>query len=323
MLPEELMREVRLLELRAKRRVDDLFAGDYHSAFKGQGIEFAEVREYEPGDDVRTIDWNVTARTGRPFVKRYAEERQNTVMLAMDRGVTSWFGTRRRTKARLSAEIAAVLAFAASRNQDRVGMATFSRSTDLHLPPRKGRGHLLRIIREALDEPTRTHEPDATGGLNDVLKLMAGVLHRRSIVFVLSDFLDSANDTTEHALRRLTHKHDVTLIRVADPMELAPPALGVVRVRDPRDGRARAVNLSRGTARRYTEAMQQQRALFAATATRSGASLVDVSTEGRPIDTIAAHLRSRSPGQRRGTRVNPGIAGAVRGSIANNSVIPA
>jgi len=278
MLTEELMREVRRLEIRAKRRVDDLFSGEYHAAFKGQGVEFAEVREYEPGDDIRSIDWNVTARAGRPFVKRFIEERQLTVLLCIDASASTRFGTTGRTKARLAAEVASVLAMVASRNNDRVGLVRYTEQVDLFLPPRKGRSHLQRVIRECLDTKPRGTDIGAL----QMLEVVRTAVRKHSIVFMLSDFQisTSEHDAFTQALRMASHKHEMIAIRTSDPRELQIPKMGLVEMLDPETGRRTIVDTSSARARqRFEEAAQGERESFEHVLRRAKTDLVDVSTD--------------------------------------------
>lgn len=294
MLTEELMREVRRLEIRARRRVSDLFAGEYHSAFKGQGIEFADVREYEPGDDVRSIDWNVTARAGKPFIKRFSEERQLSVVLVVDLSASGLFGSGDKSKARLMAEMGAVLAMAAARNNDRVGLMTFSDQVELFIPPRKGRNGLLRLMRELLDA-----EPRGQGrAFGDALTTLRGVLDRHSIVFVISDFLDDQGDdpSWELPLRLLARRHDVIALRVTDPREHALPSLGLIELEDPETGRRVLLDTSgrsrRAARRRADEAHESRlRSIFR----RDRVDLVEISTDRSFTSDLARyfHLRER------------------------------
>ncbi|HEU4628214.1 MAG TPA: DUF58 domain-containing protein [Gemmatimonadaceae bacterium] len=236
-VPPEVLRQVRLIELRTRRLVNSLFAGEYRSVFKGQGMEFAEVREYQPGDEVRTIDWNVTARMGRPFVKRYIEERELTVMLVVDVSGSARFGTVRRFKSEMAGELAAVLTMSAVRNNDRVGVLLFTDRVEHVVPPRKGRRHGLRIIRDLL-----VHEPQGSGtDLPNAVGYLARVLAHRAIVFVISDFLDAE---LEAPLKRLAQQHDVVAVTVTDPAELELPDAGLVRFRDPETGQAVDVDTS-------------------------------------------------------------------------------
>jgi uncharacterized protein (DUF58 family) len=295
MLTEELMREVRRLEIRARRRVSDLFAGEYHSAFKGQGIEFADVREYEPGDDVRTIDWNVTARAGKPFIKRFAEERQLSVMLVVDLSASGLFGSGEKSKARLMAEMGAVLALAAARNNDRVGLMTFSDQVELFIPPRKGRNGLLRLMRELLDA-----EPRGGGrAFADALGALRGVLDRHSIVFVISDFLDDLEAPDwELPLRLLARKHDVVALRVSDPRERDLPAMGLIEVEDPETGRRTLLETSGRSrrARRRKAAETHERRLRELLG-RDRVDLVDISTDRSFVNDLARYFHQRERGR--------------------------
>ncbi len=212
LLPSESLAVVRRIDITARRLVSELFAGRYHSAFKGRGLEFDEVREYEPGDDVRDIDWNVTARRGHPYVKRYVEERELTVLFLVDASASQMFGTRGRTKARLAAELAALLAMAALKNGDKAGLMLFTDRVERHLPPRKTRGHLLRLVRDVL-----VHKPQGRGtDIGAALEELNRVQRRRAVVFLISDFLDA---NFEKPLRIAARRHDLIAVGVRDPWE--------------------------------------------------------------------------------------------------------
>src|SRR4051812_26299740 len=221
MLTDELMREVRRLQVRTRRRVEGLFAGEYHSAFKGRGIEFADVREYEPGDDVRSIDWNVTARTGRTFIKRFTEERELTVILAVDLSGSGTFGSSGKSKSRTAVELAAVLALAAATNNDRVGLLIFTDQVELFLPPRKGRTHLLRLLRELLNFGPRSRGTDVAGAVDHLSRM----LRKRALVFLVSDFLAPP---FERELRLASKKHELIAVSIADPRETEMPKAGLI-----------------------------------------------------------------------------------------------
>ncbi len=236
-VPSDVLRQVRRLELRTRRLVDSQFAGDYRSLFKGQGMEFAEVREYQPGDEVRTIDWNVSARMGRPFVKRYVEERELTVMLALDVSGSSQFGTGARFKSELTTELAAVLALSAVRNNDRVGLLCFSDRVEHAVPPRKGRRHALRLLRDLLSITTVGKRTEF--GL--ALERLGRLLPHRSVVFICSDFV---GDNLERPLSRLAQRHDVIALTMEDPAELVLPDVGVARLVDPESGEVVDVDTS-------------------------------------------------------------------------------
>jgi uncharacterized protein (DUF58 family) len=228
-LTREQLRTVRKIQIRTSHLVSDLFAGQYQSAFRGRGMEFAEVRLYQPGDDVRTIDWNVTARSGEPYVKRFAEERELTVMLLVDASASTLFGSVRETKRALATELAAVLAFSAITNNDKVGLVLFSDRVELALPPRKGTRHVLRVIRELLSARPLGRGTDVAGALEH----LTHVAKRRCVVFVLSDFLDTP---CRAALRIAARRHDVIAIVLDDPREAELPNVGLVELEEAETG---------------------------------------------------------------------------------------
>jgi uncharacterized protein (DUF58 family) len=229
MSPEEVMREVRRIEITTRHLVRDIVAGEYSSAFRGRGVEFAEVREYQPGDDVRTIDWNVTARLGSAYVKRYLEERELTVGFVVDFSASKRFGSRVRTKGDLATEVCAVLALAAARNNDRVGALFFTDRVERMIPARKGRRHALRLISELL-----SFEPAGSGtDLNSALEYLESVLRRRSVLFIVSDFMATGYQS---ALGRLARRHDVIAVQLCDARERELPDAGLVTLHDPESG---------------------------------------------------------------------------------------
>jgi uncharacterized protein (DUF58 family) len=223
------MHEVRRIEITTRHLVRDIVAGEYSSAFRGRGVEFAEVREYQPGDDVRTIDWNVTARLGSAYVKRYLEERELTVGFVVDFSASKRFGSRRRTKGDLATEACAVLALAAARNNDRVGALFFTDRIEQMITARKGRRHVLRIISDLL-----SFEPAGSGtDLTGALTYLESVLHRRSVLFIVSDFMTTGYRS---ALGRLARRHDVIAVQLVDPRERDLPNAGLMTLRDPESG---------------------------------------------------------------------------------------
>jgi uncharacterized protein (DUF58 family) len=240
MLTREQLATVRKIQIRTSHLVTDLFGGQYHSVFKGRGIEFAEVRLYQPGDEVRTIDWNVTARTGVPHVKRYDEERELTVMLVVDASASTRFGSVRQTKAALAAELGALLAFSAITNNDKVGLVIFSDRIEKAVPPRKGTRHVLRVIREVLSLEPVGRGTDVAGALEHVRR----VTRRRAVMFVISDFLDPECRT---ALRLAARRHDVVAVVLDDPREATLPDVGLIELEEAETG-ARYV-LDTGNAR--------------------------------------------------------------------------
>ncbi|MEW6517216.1 MAG: DUF58 domain-containing protein [candidate division FCPU426 bacterium] len=251
--PQELLRRVRRIELATRAVVNQIFSGAYHSIFKGQGVEFHEVRPYQRGDDVRTIDWNVTARTGNLHVKRFSEERELTMVLAVDVSASSAFGSGQLNKAELAAEISAVLAFSAIKNNDRVGLLLFSDRREKFVPPRKGRRHVMRIITEVLAAKPTARRTD----LNCALEFLARGLKRRSIVFLLSDFFSPAFTSS---LRVATRKHDCVAMVLNDPREYELPPLGWVSLVDPESGEAAEVNSSDDHSRQEYQRFARARA---------------------------------------------------------------
>ena len=243
MTPEELIRQVRKIEIKTKALSRQIFAGEYHSAFKGRGMAFSEVREYQYGDDVRNMDWNVTARMSAPYVKVFEEERELTVVLLVDISRSGLFGTVGETKRELLAEIAATLAFSAMLNNDKVGALFFSDRVEKFIPPKKGRSHLLHIIREILEY---TPERDGTD-IGEALRYLTNAIKRRCTAFVLSDMLDvdeTGVPRYEEALKVAVNRHDISVIRVYDPRERTLPDVGLVHVKDSETGRAAWVNTS-------------------------------------------------------------------------------
>ncbi len=292
-VPPEILRQVKLIELRTRGLVNSLFTGEYRSVFKGQGMEFSEVREYEPGDDVRSIDWNVTARMRRPFVKRYIEERELTVMLAVDLSGSERFGTIRRFKSELATELAAVLAMTAVRNNDRVGLVLFTDRIEYVLPPRKGRRHVLRMIRDLL-----TFEPDGTGtDLAGTLDYLSKSMKQKSIVFLISDFVAEG---VEHPLKLLAQRHDVVAITVEDPSEIDLPDIGIARLTDPESGETVYVDTSSNRVRElYATQVGAEGDNRKHLLRRLGIDQVTVSTSGNYIEPLLKFFRQRETQARR------------------------
>jgi len=239
MLTPELIRKIRRIEIRTRRLVNDSFAGEYHAIFKGRGMEFDEVRPYQPGDEVRDIDWNVTARTGDLFVKRFVEERELTVMLVVDASGSGQFGTVNRFKREIAAELAAVLAFSAITNNDKVGLLVFTDRVELFIAPRKGRRHVLRLIRDLL-----AFEPEGRGtDLKLALNMVNRVLKRSSIVFLISDFL-APPETYRSVLQISNRRHDVIAVNVTDPREEEWPKVGLLALEDAETGQTQWIDTS-------------------------------------------------------------------------------
>ncbi|MEC7947867.1 MAG: DUF58 domain-containing protein [Myxococcota bacterium] len=282
MLTPSELQQIQRLHLQLKRRVDSPFAGEYRSAFRGQGMEFEEVRPYVPGDDVRHIDWNVTARTGEPFVKVFREERELTLMLVLDRSGSLRTGTggpdERTDKGLQAARLAGALAWAAVRNGDRVGMLSFTDRVEDFLPPRKTRGHAGSVLRAAFDEPPARRGTNIAGALEH----LGRVLNRRAVICVLSDFLCPV--PFQQPLSVLSHRHQVNCFLVHDPLEAAMPAVGLIEVEDAETGRTRL--LDSRTVRAKTPVSQRLQRLRA-----SGAWASPVSTIEDPFHQLLAHFR--------------------------------
>ena len=292
-VPPEILRQVKLIELRTRGLVNSLFTGEYRSTFKGQGMEFSEVREYQPGDEVRTIDWNVTARMRRPFVKRYIEERELTVMLAVDLSGSERFGTVRRFKSELAIELAAVLAMSAVRNNDRVGILLFTDRIEYVLPPRKGRKHVLRILRDIL-----TFEPVGKGtDIAGVASYLARTLSQKTIIFLVSDF-DAPN--IEKPLKILAQRHDVVAVTVEDPSERELPDVGLARFVDPETGQAFEIDTSSSRVRAgYEKQVNEERDARRHLLRKLAIDEVPVRTDGNYIEPLLRFFRSRETQVRR------------------------
>ena len=250
MLTKELLKQVRQIEIRTKGLVNQVFSGEYHSVFKGRGMEFSEVREYQFGDDIRNIDWNVTARFGHPFIKVFEEERELTVMLMVDLSGSLMFGSVSKTKQRVAAELTAILAFSALKNNDKVGLILFTDKIEKFVPPRKGNKHVLRIIREVLSFQPEGNATD----IGSALEYMNGAIKKRSIVFLLSDFMD---DGYEKILRIVGKKHDLIGVVMDDRRETDIPKMGLIKLTDAETNQERWVDTSN---RKVQAALQKRRA---------------------------------------------------------------
>ncbi|MCC6839170.1 MAG: DUF58 domain-containing protein [Flavobacteriales bacterium] len=250
---KDLIKKVRLIELKTRGLSNHIFSGEYHSAFKGRGMAFSEVREYVPGDEVRTIDWNVTARLGHPFIKIFDEERELTVMLLADVSGSGEFGTTGQLKRELITEACATIAFSAIQNNDKVGLILFSDRVELFIPPKKGSGHILRIVRELLEFRPASRGTDVAGAL----KFLNNVIKKRSIAFLISDLLDEGY---EDALKIANRRHDLVALRTTDPRELELPDMGLVQFTDAESGGSRWVNTSSKAVRDHyrAEALKHQ-----------------------------------------------------------------
>lgn len=285
---KELLKKVRKIEIKTRRLSDHIFGGEYHSTFKGRGMTFSEVRQYQFGDDVRSIDWNVTARYNEPFVKVFEEERELTMMLMVDVSGSEFFGTVGQLKRFVLTEISATLAFSALQNNDKVGLILFSDQVELFIPPKKGKSHVLRIIRELLEFEPKSHRTDLSGAL----KFLSNVMKKKSIVFVLSDFM--AEDY-EHNLRITGKKHDLTGIRVYDPMEKSLPNLGVVSMEDAETGRIQWVNTQSGKVREaYSDNYNRQVAYFRENFARAGCGKLDCRVDESYVRKLLGYFKRRT-----------------------------
>ena len=288
---KELMARVGKIRILTNRLIDDRLSGDYHSTFKGQGVEFDEVRPYMVGDDVRTIDWNVTAKTGIPYIKRFSEERELTVLFMVDVSGSQGYGSVRRSKMELAAEVTALLALTAIRNQDKIGLVLFSDRIVKYIPPRKGRDSVMRLVREVL-----AAEDDAEGGTDiaAALKFLSGVQKRRAVVFLVSDFL-TEKEGFERLLRTAARRHDVVCVPVSDPAESELPDVGLVELEDPETGELALVDTSSAKVRRAFAAKakdegEELRRFFL----KTGIDTMGISTDRPYIDEIRGLFRKRA-----------------------------
>ena len=292
---KELMAKVGKIRILTNRLIDDQLSGDYHSTFKGQGVEFDEVRPYVAGDDVRSIDWNVTARTGAPYIKRFSEERELTVLFLVDVSGSQSYGSTTRSKAELAAEVASLLALTAIRNQDKIGLILFSDRIVQYIPPRKGRQSVMRLVREVL-----AAEDDATGGTDiaGALRFLNGVQKRRAVVFLVSDFQCGSSDDAsayEKLLRVVARRHDVIAIPVSDPAENELPLAGLAELEDPETGELLLVDTADSKVRTaFAETARkevEERDRFFA---RNGIDNVPVATDRPYIQSVRALFKRRA-----------------------------
>lgn len=283
-----LLKKVRKIEIKTRRLSDHIFGGEYHSTFKGKGMTFSEVRQYQFGDDVRNIDWNVTARYNEPFIKVFEEERELTMMLMVDISGSQWFGTSQAFKREILTEIAATLAFSATQNNDKIGLILFTSEVELFIPPKKGRSHVLRIIRELLEfKPS-----NKSTNIAEALKFLSNVIKKKAIVFVLSDYMDEGYGNT---LKILAGKHDITGIRVYDSKESSIPNLGLVHMRDEESGELVVIdtsskNVRKGYSNYYNTSVNYFKEVF----TKSGAGTIDCSVEESYVKKLLGYFKRRA-----------------------------
>ena len=287
MISVELFKKIQRFHFSTRRMANNLYAGQYESAFRGRGMEFAEVREYQIGDDIRTIDWNVSARFGHPFVKVFHEERELTVMLLLDLSGSHLFGTRKKFKRELMAEVAGMLAFLAIRTNDKVGAILFSSKVEKYIPSKKGASHVWRLIKEIF-----TFEPeDMRTSIEDALNYLNRVVRRHAIVFLISDCMDTG---FERSLRLTAKKHDLTVIRIADPAEEELPRVGLIRMQDPETGEIAVINSnSRKFRERWREYSQERESDLGRLFRKAGVDQVLLSTNGPLVEPLTSLFEKR------------------------------
>lgn len=284
---KDLIKKVRKIEIKTRRLSNHIFGGEYHSTFKGHGMTFSEVRQYQFGDDVRNIDWNVTARYNEPFVKVFEEERELTMMLVVDISGSENFGTDGRFKKDIITEISATLAFSATQNNDKIGLLLFSDEVELFIPPKKGSAHVLRIIRELLEFKPKNTNTD----LSAALKFLQNMMKKRAIVFVLSDFM---TDDYQHAMKIMGNKHDVTGIRVYDRRETEMPNLGMVQMNDAETGELMLVNTgSRSVRKNYAENYRKRVDYFQDTFNKSRAGVLSLQVGESYVKKLLGYFKRR------------------------------
>ena len=285
---KELLKKVRKIEIKTRRLSDHIFSGEYHSSFKGRGMTFSEVRQYQFGDDIRSIDWNVTARYNEPYVKVFEEERELTMMLVVDISGSESFGTTAQFKRDILTEISATLAFSAIQNNDKVGLLLFSNEIELFIPPKKGKTHVLRIIRELIEFKPNSKKTDLT----HALRYFSNVMKKKAIVFILSDFIDTGYD---NALKIVGKKHDVTGIRVYDKLETELPKLGMVPMRDAENGEIILVNTNSKTVRRNYRAHYLKTVdYFEDSFTRRGSGVINTRVDESYVKKLLGYFKRRA-----------------------------
>ncbi|MEH6764302.1 MAG: DUF58 domain-containing protein [Aequorivita antarctica] len=284
---KELLKKVRKIEIKTRRLSDHVFGGEYHSTFKGRGMTFSEVRQYQFGDDVRNIDWNVTARYNEPFIKVFEEERELTLMLMVDISGSEFFGTQEQFKNEIITEIAATLAFSAMQNNDKTGLILFSDEIELYIPPKKGKSHVLRIIRELIEFKPKSNKTDVA----NAMKFLSSVMKKKAIVFVLSDFIaENYRDTLKIAAR----KHDVTGIRVYDKAEENIPSLGMVQMQDQETGELLLVNTGSKSVRNQYYSYHRERVdYFTESFTKSGAGALSCRVDESYVKKLLGYFKRR------------------------------
>lgn len=286
---KELLKKVRKIEIKTRRLSDHIFSGEYHTSFKGRGMTFSEVRQYQFGDDVRAIDWNVTARYNEPFVKVFEEERELTMILMVDVSGSESFGSRKQMKNEIVTEIAATMAFSATQNNDKIGLILFSDEIELYIPPKKGKSHVLRIIRELIEFQPKSKKTD----ISAALKFLSGIMKKKAIVFLISDFLSQKN--YEQTLKIASKKHDITGIRVYDIREEKMPDLGMVTMADAETGATSLINTgSRSVRMAYEKAYQEKVGYFRETFSKCGSGVVSTRVDESYVTKLLGYFKSRT-----------------------------
>ena len=285
---KELLKKVRKIEIKTRRLSDHIFSGEYHTSFKGRGMTFSEVRQYQFGDDVRAIDWNVTARYNEPYVKVFEEERELTMMLMVDISGSESFGSKNSFKEDIITEIAATMAFSATQNNDKIGLLLFSDQIELYIPPKKGKSHVLRIIRELIEFKPKSRKTD----ISQALRFLSGTQKRKAIVFLISDFLTEGYEQT---LKIASKKHDITGIRVYDAREEKMPNLGMVEMLDAETGNIRLINTGSKSVRlEYEKYYDEKMKYFRETFSKCGSGVVSTRVDESYVTKLLGYFKSRA-----------------------------
>ena len=285
---KDLLKKVRKIEIKTRRLSDHIFSGEYHTSFKGRGMTFSEVRQYQYGDDIRAIDWNVTARYNEAHVKVFEEERELTMMLMVDISGSESFGTKNQLKSEIVTEIAATMAFSATQNNDKIGLILFSDAIELYIPPKKGKSHVLRIIRELIEFKPKSNKTD----LSQALKFLSGTQKKKAIVFLISDFI--VEDDYEKTLKIASKKHDITGVRVYDIREEKMPNIGIVEMEDAESGEVLVVDTTSKTARlNYERHYQEKVNLFKELFSKCGSGIINTRVDESYVTKLLGYFKSR------------------------------
>lgn len=285
---KDILKQVRKIEIKTKKLSNHIFSGEYHSSFKGRGMSFAEVREYQYGDDVRNIDWNVTARLQQPYVKVFEEERELTMILLVDVSASEVFGTRSKRKSEIITELCAVLAFSAIQNNDKVGVIFFSDKVEKFIPPKKGKSHILRIIRELIDFKPESKKTN----IEEALKYLSNVMKKKAIVFILSDFMD---ENFQDALSLVSKRHDTAGIRIYDQFEEELPSIGITKLNDPETGKMQWVNTnSKKSKDMYAQWYNKHQRNFKSSFLKAGAGAIELNTEESYVKKLLAYFKQKA-----------------------------